>query len=150
MNDILELQTGQVSFISGLMAGFSISVAVQILKLRLNNPLSNITFILFTLVSLLFVVALYIDVRLLIETSKLTDYSEPVLNQIKKVRAVGTVCASIALFLFVIAIGLLTWIQSSLTGFIGSALAALIFALLLFAKNTIDSIVPLINNQGIP
>lgn len=28
MNEILELQSGQVSFISGLMAGFSLSVAV--------------------------------------------------------------------------------------------------------------------------
>lgn len=150
MNDILELQTGQVSFISGLMAGFSISVAVQILKLRLNNPLVSITFILFTLVSLLFLVALYIDVRLLIETSKITDYSEPVLNQIKQVRAVGTFCASSAIFLFVIAIGLLTWIQSSLTGLIGTVLVALMLGLLFYAKNTIDAIGPLLNNQGLP
>ena len=139
MNEILELQTGQVSFISGLMAGFSLSIAAQILRTNRAGILSSITLLMFTLVSLLFVVALYIDVRLSIEVATITHFSDPIFAQIKAVRALGTASASIALFLFIISIGMLPWLQSKLAGSIGSLLAACCFILVIIAKNQIDN-----------
>lgn len=139
MNEILELQTGQVSFISGLMAGFSLSIAAQILRSNQAGMLSSITLLMFTLVSLLFVIALYIDVRLSIEVATITHFSDPTLAQIKNVRALGTTSASIALFLFIISIGMLPWLQSKLAGVVGSLLAACCFILVIIAKNKIDN-----------
>jgi hypothetical protein len=139
MNEILELQTGQVSFISGLMAGFSLSIAAQILRSNRAGILCSITLLMFTLVSLLFVVALYIDVRLSIEVATITHFSDQVLAQIKTVRALGTSSASIALFLFIISIGMLPWLQSKLAGIIGSLLAACCFILVIITKNQIDN-----------
>jgi hypothetical protein len=54
MNEILELQPGQVSFISGLMA--------------------TLCFVLFTVSSLLFLVGLYIDVALSLRIAGLEHF----------------------------------------------------------------------------
>ena len=64
MNELMELQTGQVPFISGLMAGFSLSVAAQILRSKYTGAIATACFVLFATSSLLFLVALYIDVGL--------------------------------------------------------------------------------------
>ena len=37
MRELLELQSGQVAFISGLMSGFAISIAAQILRYGINS-----------------------------------------------------------------------------------------------------------------
>jgi len=140
MNEILELQTNQVSFISGLMAGFSLSIAAQILRNQRKSIYSTITLLMFTLTSLLFVVALYIDVRLSIEVATITTFSPAVLEQISQVRAIGTTSASIALFLFIIAIGMLTWLQGKIAGICGTVLAFTTILLIIIAKYQIDAI----------
>lgn len=145
MNEILELQTNQVSFISGLMAGFSLSIAAQILRNQRKSTYTTITLLMFTLTSLLFVVALYIDVRLSIEVATITTFSVPVLEQISQVRAIGTLSASIALFLFIIAIGMLTWLQGKIAGICGSALALITLLLVIIAKYKIDAIAQLLH-----
>jgi len=140
MNEILELQTNQVSFISGLMAGFSLSIAAQILRSKRKSTFSTVTLLMFTLTSLLFVIALYIDVRLSIEVATITAFSAPVLEQISSVRAIGTASASSALFLFIIAIGMLTWLQGKIAGICGSLLALSTILLIVLAKYKIDHI----------
>ncbi len=149
MNEILELQTNQVSFISGLMAGFSLSIAAQILRSHRKSIYSTITLLMFTLTSLLFVVALYIDVRLSIEVAAITSFSVPVLEQISQVRAVGTASASIALFLFIIAIGMLTWLQGKLAGICGTLLAFITLLLVVLAKYRIDAIALLLQQSSL-
>ena len=145
MNEILELQTNQVSFISGLMAGFSLTIAAQIIRNKETSILSTVSLLLFTLVSLLFVIALYIDVRLSIEVATITEFSAPLLQQISDIRTIGTSSASIALFLFIIAIGMLAWLHSKLAGILGSLLALCCFALIIMAKLRIDAISQLLN-----
>ncbi|NQZ93127.1 MAG: phosphoadenosine phosphosulfate reductase [Moritella sp.] len=147
MNEILELQTNQVSFISGLMAGFSLSIAAQILRNHRKSIYSTITLLMFTLTSLLFVVALYIDVRLSIEVATITTFSAPVLEQISQVRAIGTTSASMALFLFIIAIGMLTWLQGKVAGVCGTLLAFVALLLVIIAKYKIDAIALLLHQQ---
>jgi len=147
MNEILELQTNQVSFISGLMAGFSLSIAAQILRNHRKSIYTTITLLMFTLTSLLFVVALYIDVRLSIEVATITTFSAPVLEQISQVRAIGTTSASIALFLFIIAIGMLTWLQGKIAGICGTLLAFITLLLVFIAKYKIDAITLLLHQQ---
>ena len=146
MNEILELQTNQVSFISGLMAGFSLSIAAQILRHHQKSVYSTITLLMFTLTSLLFVVALYIDVRLSIEVATITTFSAPVLEQISQDRAIGTTSASIALFLFIVAIGMLTWLQGKIAGICGTLLAFITIMLVIIAKYKIDAIAQLLHN----
>ena len=102
MNEILELQTGQVSFISGLMAGFSLSVAVQIIRTRDKSYLAVASYILFTLTSLLFLVALYIDVASSLRIAGLNEVPDELLQKITYVRMIGTSAATTALFLFII------------------------------------------------
>lgn len=145
MNEILELQTNQVSFISGLMAGFSLSIAAQILRNHRKSIYSTITLLIFTLTSLLFVVALYIDVRLSIEVATITTFSIPVLEKISQVRAIGTTSASAALFLFIIAIGMLTWLQGKVAGICGTILAFIALMLVILAKYKIDAIALLLH-----
>ena len=147
MNEILELQTNQVSFISGLMAGFSLSIAAQILRNHRKSIYSTITLLMFTLTSLLFVVALYIDVRLSIEVATITTFSALVLEPISQVRVIGTTSASMALFLFIIAIGMLTWLQGKVAGVCGTLLAFVALLLVIIAKYKIDAIALLLHQQ---
>lgn len=123
MNEILELQTGQVSFISGLMAGFSLSVAVQIIRSRDKSILAITSFLLFTLTSLLFLIALYIDVASSLRIAGVSEISPALLERITYVRVIGTSAATSALFLFVISIGVIGWMQSRLSGIVTSIIA---------------------------
>ena len=75
MNEILELQTGQVSFISGLMSGFALSIAVQVFRSNVKGPLATTVYILLTLSSLLFLVGLYIEVALSLRTAGIENFS---------------------------------------------------------------------------
>jgi uncharacterized membrane protein YdfJ with MMPL/SSD domain len=123
MNEILELQTGQVAFISGLMAGFSLSVAVQVIRSEDKSNLAVGTFILFTVTSLLFLIALYIDVALSIRIAGVNEFSTELLERISYVRAIGTSAATSALFLFIVSIGMIGWMQSRLSGIVTSVVA---------------------------
>ncbi|MGY8861319.1 MAG: hypothetical protein ACKVJ2_01660 [Pseudomonadales bacterium] len=123
MNEILELQTGQVAFISGLMAGFSLSVAVQVIRSEDKSNLTVGTFILFTVTSLLFLIALYIDVALSLRIAGVNEFSTELLERISYVRTIGTSAATSALFLFIVSIGMIGWMQSKLSGIVTSVVA---------------------------
>ena len=139
MNEILELQTGQVSFISGLMAGFSLSVAIQIFRSRTTGPLATACFILFTVSSLLFLVGLYIDVALSLRIAGLDQFPPDLLNQIADIRRIGTSAATIALFVFVVSIGLVGLLQSKVAGIITIVVAVLTFITIWIARSMIFS-----------
>ena len=140
MNEIMELQTNQVSFISGLMAGFSLTIAANIISYKNISILRSITLLLFILTSLLFVIALYIDVRLSIEVASISQFSPAVLDAIGKTRMVGTASASIALFMFVVAIATLAWLQNRWAGLLGRIFAIAALFILVIAKRNIDAI----------
>lgn len=140
MNEILELQTNQVSFISGLMAGFSLTIAAQILRSNNKGIFGSITFLMFTLSSLLFVVALYIDVRLSIEVAAISEFSTNLLDKISNVRRIGTTSASAALFLFITSIAMLTWLKDKTAGIIGTIMTLVCLLMIIIAKYKMDSI----------
>lgn len=137
MNEILELQTGQVAFISGLMAGFSLSIAVQVIRSNRKGPFAIVTFILFTLSSLLFLVALYIDVALSLRIAGLDRFPQDLLDRISFLRTISTSAATSALFLFIVAVGFLGWLQSRLSGIVTSVLALATFILIWIARSMI-------------
>ena len=112
MRELLELQTGQVAFISGLMSGFSLSIASQLLRYGLSRRSTQVVFLLFLLSSLLFLLALYVDVRLSIELAGLTVVPDNAMSQIAMVRHIGTNCATAALIIFILATGSLGWVSS--------------------------------------
>lgn len=141
MNEILELQTGQVSFISGLMAGFSLSVAVQVIRSKDKSNLAVGTFILFTVTSLLFLIALYIDVALSLRIAGVSEFSPAVLERITGVRAIGTSAATSALFLFIVSIGIIGWLQSKLSGIVTSIIALITIAVVWVARSMILDLV---------
>ena len=137
MNEILELQSGQVSFISGLMAGFSLSVAVQVFRSKSTGVLANICFILFTVTSLLFLIGLYIDVALNLRLAGIEQFTPELLEQISKIRTLGTSAATIALFVFIVSIGLIGWLQSKLAGIVTAIAACITFIVIWIARSMI-------------
>jgi len=123
MRELIELQSGQVAFISGLMSGFSLSVAAHVLRYGVRSRIAQLVFLLLLLSSLLFLLALYVDVRLNIELAGVETIGDEAARRISQVRVIGTTGATVALFVFVVAIGLLGWLATPLTGVIGSLLA---------------------------
>ena len=132
MNEILEFQSDQVSFISGLMAGFSLSVAVQVFRSKSTGALANVCFILFTVTSLLFLIGLYIDVALNLRLAGIEQFTPELLDQISKIRTLGTSASTIALFVFIVSIGLIGWLQSKVAGIVT----------MIFASMTADMTMP--------
>ena len=130
MKDLLELQTGQVSFLSGLLAGFALSIAVNILRHGLKHKVAEIVFILLIVVTLLFLVSLYVDVRLSIELAGVSSMSDAKAQIVASVRVLGTTSATIAFALFIFSIGLFGWIATPLLGILSSAGAALALGVL--------------------
>jgi len=123
MQALQELQTGQVAFLSGLLAGFSLTVAASILRLDMRSRVAQISFLALLLTTLLFLIALYVDVRLTIELAGQNELSDLVALKISAVRSIGTTCATAAFLLFIVSIGLLGWLATPLTGVISTVLA---------------------------
>ena len=123
MNEILELKSGQVAFIAGLMAGFSLSIAAQIIRSNAKGPVANTAFVMFTTSSLLFLIALYTDVALSLRVVGVEQYSPALIEKVTSIRLVGTSAATSALFLFVTSIGIIGWLQSKWSGIITSTIA---------------------------
>lgn len=145
MRELLELQAGQVAFISGLMSGFSISIAVQILRYGIRSWVAQGVFLMFLLCSLLFLLALYVDVRLSIELAGLESVSAQVLEQIGAVRFLGTSCATIALVLFIVATGCLGWMAKPLVGVMTTSITAIMFFFFWIVWTKINTISGLIS-----
>lgn len=137
MNEILELQTGQVPFISGLMAGFSLSIAVQIFRHKDQNRIAIFSFISFTLTSLLFLIALYIDVALRIQIAGIEEISQAMIDRIGFIRSIGTSAATSAFFLFIISIGTIGCLQSKLSGWVTAIVAFITFVTIWISRSMI-------------
>ena len=134
MNELLELQTGQVPFICGLMAGFSLSIAAQILRSRSSGAIAIACFVLFAASSLLFLVALYIDVGLTLRIAGMGGEPGELLQRIPMLRNVGTSAATIALFLFIGSIGLMGWLHTRWSGVLTTVLAIVTFITVCVAR----------------
>lgn len=134
MNEILELQSGQVSFISSLMAGFSLTIAVQIIRLRQNNFLNISNFLLFTLTTLSFLIALYIDVALLLRTVGIKDFSPELISEISHIRNIGTSAATFAFFLFILSIGMVGWLHSRFAGIVTTFVSLITLLILGYSR----------------
>ena len=137
MNELMELQTGQVPFISGLMAGFSLSIAAQILRSRFSGPIAIACFVLFATSSLLFLVALYIDVGLTLRVAGMENVPVAFLDKIAMLRIIGTSSATVALFLFIGSIGLMGWLHTRWSGILTSIVAVATFATVWIARMVI-------------
>ena len=148
MRDLIELQTGQVAFISGLMSGFALSVAAHVLRYGMRNRMAQLVFLLLLLCSLLFLVALYVDVRLSIELAGIERLEADVERQVNKIRVVGTSSATVALFLFVVSIGLLGWLAGPLVGFMSTVLGGFTLYLLWLSWTEINSMAALLASAG--
>lgn len=124
MREFIELQTGQVAFLSGLLAGFSLTVAANVVQLDMRKLMPRVCLVLLTLSTLLFLIALYVDVRLTIELANVESLQGQALEYVARVRTIGTTSATLALIVFVSAIGALGWLAGWLTGVFSTLLAA--------------------------
>jgi len=138
MRELLELQTGQVAFISGLMSGFALSIAAQILRYGIKNRRAQAIFVMFIACSFLFLIALYVDVRLSIELAGFEMLPQSTIEYVSDIRSLGTSCATVALVLFVIAIGSLGWLGSRSTGIITSFITLATMTCLWFVWSNIN------------
>lgn len=140
MRELIELQTGQVAFLSGLFAGFAMTSALHILRHGLNKPVAQFAFAISVLSSLLFVVALYVDVRLTIELAGQSELPDAMVDTVARIRAIGTTSATIALFLFVVSLGLLGWLSSRLAGIVSSGLTAIVACVLAYVWTQLNTL----------
>lgn len=132
MRELIELQTGQVSFLSGLLSGFAMTAALHILRHGMRDKVTHVVFYISVLSSLLFLVALYVDVRLTLEIAGKTDLQPSVMERIAMIRFIGTTSATIALCLFVLSLGMLGWLSSRIAGLITSGMTIIIAGVLIF------------------
>jgi hypothetical protein len=146
MRELLELQTGQVAFISGLLSGFSLSIAAHVLRYGMRSRTAQLVFGLFLLSSLLFLVALYVDVRLSIELAGVDTLPQSLLDKVSLVRNVGTGCATVALFMFIVATGLLGWLATPVVGLFSTLIAGATLYILWFAWEHINAISAALGN----
>jgi len=146
MRELLELQSGQVAFLSGLMSGFSLSVAVHVLYLGTRKPMAKFLFLFFLVSSMLFLVALYVDVRLSIELYGIDDLPPALISDIANIRRIGTSCATVALVVFVIGAGLLGWLATPMVGMISMCIGLVVMYSLWFVWTNINTLSALIEN----
>lgn len=130
MRVLIELQTGQVSLISGLMAGFSLSVATNVLRYGIRSKMAQLIFAMLLLSSLSFLLALYVDARLLIELAGRENLPPEVIDEVTKIRQIGTSGATFAFSMFIVCIGLLGWLATPMLGVISTTVAGSVLALL--------------------
>lgn len=137
INEVLELRSGQVAYISSLMAGFSLSIAVQIIRGKDQRLVATVNYLLFIVTTLLFLIALYIDVSISLRLVGVEHFTEEALSRIGRIRNFGTSAATSAFLLFVLSIGVLGWLKSNRTGVISTIIVAMTLATILVARNMI-------------
>ena len=140
MQEILELQTGQVAFLSGLLSGFSLSIAVHILRHGIRQPAAQWVFCCLIITTLLFLVSLYVDVRLTIELAGVTNVTDAQFENIARIRTIGTHAATGAFALFLLSIGSLGWIASPMLGIMTSIVSLTAFSVLAYVWLAVQTI----------
>ncbi len=114
------------------MAGFAMTSALHILRHGMRTGVAQFAFTISVLSSLLFVVALYVDVRLTIELAGRTDLPAALLERVSHIRFIGTTSATIALSLFVLSLGMLGWLSSRFAGLVTSGLTVVVSCILIY------------------
>ncbi len=137
MNEILELRSGQVAYISSLMAGFSLSIAVQIIRGKDQRLVATVNYLLFIVTTLLFLIALYIDVSISLRLVGIESFTEEALDKIGRIRNFGTSAATSAFLLFILSIGVLGWLKSNRTGIISTVVVVITLATIIVARSMI-------------
>ena len=145
IRQLLELQTGQVAFLSGLLAGFAMTAALNIMRTGRNTPISNFVFLTAAASSLLFLIALYVDVRLTIELAGSGHLSTAITQHVSSIRVIGTSSATVALSMFVLSMGGLGWMISNVIGVITSVFAMLTLSTLCYLWIQMNAIAPMLN-----
>ncbi|MGY8872573.1 MAG: hypothetical protein ACKVJE_19240 [Pseudomonadales bacterium] len=140
INEILELRSGQVAYISSLMAGFSLSIAVQIIRGKDQRLVATANYLLFIVTTLLFLIALYVDVSISLRLVGMENFSDEALVQIGKIRNFSTSAATSAFLLFVLSIGVLGWLKSNRTGIISTVMVVITLSTIIVAKNMISGL----------
>jgi len=140
VRELIELHTGQVAFLSGLLAGFAMTAALHILRHGMRSGVAQCAFAISVLSSLLFVVALYVDVRLTIELAGKTDISQAMFEHVSHIRFIGTTSATIALCLFVLSLGMLGWLSSRFAGMVTSGLTVIVASVLVYVWFQLNAI----------
>jgi len=97
--------------------------------------------VLLLLATLLFLISLYVDVRLTIEVASIANISAETEQVISSTRFIGTTSATLALVVFTIAIGLLGWLAGSVAGITSSILAISTLVVLGYVWNMMTLIV---------
>lgn len=140
INEILELRSGQVAYISSLMAGFSLSIAVQIIRGKDQRLVATVNYLLFIVTTLLFLIALYVDVSISLRLVGVEHFSDDALLQVEKIRNFSTGAATSAFLLFVLSIGVLGWLKSNRTGIISTVMVVMTLSTIIVAKNMISGL----------
>jgi hypothetical protein len=140
INEILELRSGQVAYISSLMAGFSLSIAVQIIRGKDQRLVATVNYLLFIVTTLLFLIALYVDVSISLRLVGMENFSDDALVQIGKIRNFSTSAATSAFLLFVLSIGVLGWLKSNKTGIISTIMVVITLSTIIVARNMISGL----------
>lgn len=140
ISEILELRSGQVAYISSLMAGFSLSIAVQIIRGKDQRLVATANYLLFIVTTLLFLIALYVDVSISLRLVGMEEFSDDALVQIGKIRNFSTSAATSAFLLFVLSIGVLGWLKSNKTGIISTVMVVITLSTIIVARNMISGL----------
>ena len=98
--------------------------------LDMRRMMPRICLLLLMVSGLLFLIALYVDVRLTIELAGIEELSEQATDRVAQVRLIGTSCATLAYLVIVIAIGSLGWLAGRGIGICSSILAAAVLGVL--------------------
>lgn len=121
MRDPLERQTGRVALIGGPMSGFAPSVAAHVPRHGIRSRPARAVFPPLLLTPSCLLPSLRVDTRPSIELAGREALAPDVARALGDVRAIGTIGARPALFLFVVPVGTFGRLATPPTGFPGTA-----------------------------
>jgi hypothetical protein len=130
-SDILEVFK-QMSFLTSVMAGFAITVAVELTTLSERKPLVTATIALFLISAVTSIAATFIFVDVLTAVIGPPGFPQPDEEWILHFIGGIGVLPLIGLILFLSGIGLVGWIRSKFLGIITTVSAILAFVLVLY------------------
>ena len=127
-SDVIEVFK-QMSFLSSVIAGFAISVAIALISLVEKKPLVTAAIAIFLVTSVISAVTTFIFIAVMIGVIGPPGY--PHLDEDWVLRFVGGIGVGplVSLTLFLTGIGLVGWIRSKLLGVIATIAALLGFTL---------------------
>jgi hypothetical protein len=136
--DILEVLK-QWSFLSSVLAGFGIAVAIELISLGQKKPIVNAAIAVFLISAVIMTALTFVFV--LVMTGVIGSPGSPRPSEVWIVHFVGGVGVGplAALLLFLAGIGLVGWIHSKLLGIITTISAVLAFVLVIWVLLSMGS-----------